>query len=205
MFLPSRPMMRPLISSLSMLNTVTAFSIAVSDAVLWIVLMTILLASLPAVSLASSITSFMYDCACERASAFIFSISWFLASAALIPAMFSICSIAWARSLSYSSDFFVTISTCFFRFSRMASFSFCLRPSSEFCWLRLFSFCLSLFSVSCIWLFFSLMYCSCSLFSCRNFSFAWKIFSCFIFSASSSAFSRISSFCPFSIIFLTAM
>ena len=46
MFLPSRPMILPLISSLSIWNTVTAFSIAVSEAVRCIVFITILLASL---------------------------------------------------------------------------------------------------------------------------------------------------------------
>ena len=59
MFLPSRPMMRPLISSFSIGNVVTAFSIAVSVAVLCMVVMTILLASLAALSLASSMVSLM--------------------------------------------------------------------------------------------------------------------------------------------------
>ena len=200
MFLPSRPMIRPLISSLSILNTVTAFSIAVSDAVLWMVLITILLASLLAVSLASSMTSLMYDWACDLASAFMLSISWFLASEALMPAMLSICSMACALSFSYSSALRLAISTWFLRLSLMASASFCFLPSSAFCWFRVFSFCFSLFSVSWIWLFFSLIYCSCSLLSCRNFSLAWNIFSCFMLSASSWAFSSISSFLPFRMI-----
>ena len=57
MLRPSRPMMRPLISSDSMWNTVTEFSIAVSVATRWMDCITIRLASLLAVSLASSMIS----------------------------------------------------------------------------------------------------------------------------------------------------
>ena len=54
---PSRPMMRPLISSDSMWNTVTEFSIAVSVATRCIDCITMRLASLLAVNLASSMIS----------------------------------------------------------------------------------------------------------------------------------------------------
>ena len=57
MFRPSRPMIRPFTSSLSMLNTVTEFSMAASVATRWIVCTTIFFASLLALILASSITS----------------------------------------------------------------------------------------------------------------------------------------------------
>ena len=59
MFLPSRPMMRPLTSSFSMGKVVTAFSMAVSVAVRCMVLMTMRLASRAAFSLASSMVSLM--------------------------------------------------------------------------------------------------------------------------------------------------
>ena len=52
-------MMRPLTSSLSMLKTVTAFSIAVSVATRWIDATMMRLASFVAVILASSIVSLM--------------------------------------------------------------------------------------------------------------------------------------------------
>lgn len=60
---PSRPMIRPFISSLSMLNTVTEFSMAASVATRWIDWITIRFASLLAVILASSTISLMYDIA----------------------------------------------------------------------------------------------------------------------------------------------
>ncbi len=56
-FLPSLPIILPLTSSLSILNTDTEFSIACSVATLCIVWITIFLASLFAVSLASSTIS----------------------------------------------------------------------------------------------------------------------------------------------------
>ena len=56
-FRPSRPITRPLISSLSMLNIDTVFSIALSVAVRWMVWITTFLASLLAVNLASSTIS----------------------------------------------------------------------------------------------------------------------------------------------------
>ena len=59
MLRPSRPMMRPFISSESIWNTVTEFSMAVSVATRCIDCTTIRLASLLAVSLASSIISFI--------------------------------------------------------------------------------------------------------------------------------------------------
>ncbi len=59
MLRPSRPMMRPLTSSLSMLNTVTAFSIAVSVATRWIDATMMRLASFVAVIFASSTVSLM--------------------------------------------------------------------------------------------------------------------------------------------------
>ena len=59
MLRPSRPMMRPLISSLSIWKTVTEFSIAVSVARRWMDCTTIFLASLLAVILASSTISLM--------------------------------------------------------------------------------------------------------------------------------------------------
>lgn len=54
---PSRPMIRPFTSSLSMLNTVTEFSIAVSVATRWMVCTTIRFASLLALIFASSTVS----------------------------------------------------------------------------------------------------------------------------------------------------
>ena len=57
MFLPSRPMIRPFTSSLSILNTETEFSMACSVAVRWMVWMIIFLASLVAVNLDSSTIS----------------------------------------------------------------------------------------------------------------------------------------------------
>ena len=59
MLRPSRPMIRPFISSDSIWNTVTEFSIAVSVATRWIDWITMRLASRFAVSLASSIMSLM--------------------------------------------------------------------------------------------------------------------------------------------------
>ena len=112
---PSRPIMRPLISSFSIGKVVTAFSMAVSVAVLWMVLMTILLASLDAFRRASSIVSLMYAWASERASAFMFSMRTFFASCALIPAIVSSCLLAWALSLSYSSAFLARASCWFWR------------------------------------------------------------------------------------------
>ena len=56
---PSRPMIRPFISSDSMWNTVTEFSMAVSVATRWMLCITMRLASLLAVSLASSMMSLM--------------------------------------------------------------------------------------------------------------------------------------------------
>jgi hypothetical protein len=53
-FLPSLPIILPLFRHFN-IETVTAFSIAVSGAILWIVLIIILLDSLLAVSLASSL------------------------------------------------------------------------------------------------------------------------------------------------------
>ena len=57
MFLPSRPMIRPFTSSLSIWNTLTEFSMAVSVATRCIVCMTIFFACELALSLASSIIS----------------------------------------------------------------------------------------------------------------------------------------------------
>ena len=131
------------------------------------------------------------------------SMSCSLASWAVIPAMASIWRFASSLSLSYSSHFFFAMSSWFFRFSRIASSSLFLRPSSEFCWLRLFSFWRSLFSASLRALLRSLTFCSCSLLSWRNFSFAWSIFSCFIASPSRSASAIIASLRPFRIIRLT--
>ena len=59
MFRPSRPMIRPFTSSLSIWKTLTEFSIAVSVATRCMVLMTIFFASRLALSFASSTISFM--------------------------------------------------------------------------------------------------------------------------------------------------
>ena len=77
---PSRPMMRPLISSESIWKIVTEFSIAVSVATRWIDCTTILLASLFAVILASSMISLMYEAAAVLASSLSDSMSLSLAS-----------------------------------------------------------------------------------------------------------------------------
>ena len=79
MFRPSRPMMRPLISSESMWKTVTEFSMAVSVATRWMDWITMRFASLFAVILASSMMSLMYEAASVLASSFKDSIKLFQA------------------------------------------------------------------------------------------------------------------------------
>ena len=74
-FLPSRPIIRPLTSSLSRLNTETQFSTASSVPIRCIVLIIIFLASCCAVILASSTEFCMYPMAAVLASSFRVSIN----------------------------------------------------------------------------------------------------------------------------------
>ena len=92
---------------------------AVSVATRWIDWITIRLASLLAVNLASSIMSLMNDCACVLASSFSDSTRRSLASSADNPEI--------ASSLSSSSFFLSTITSCASRFSFTASASIFLR------------------------------------------------------------------------------
>ena len=126
---PSRPMMRPLTSSLSIWNTVTAFSTVVSDAMRWIDCIMIFLASLFAVNLASSIVSLIYAIAAVLASSRMASINCFFASSAERP---DICSSCWAAFCCRRSISCVLCSTAF------CWFSSCWR-----CWFN--SFCLLMF------------------------------------------------------------
>ena len=89
MFLPSRPMIRPLISSFSILNTDTVFSMACSAAVRCMVSRIIFLASWFADILASSTMSREMIMASAVASSFIISLSCSLASNAERPEMVS--------------------------------------------------------------------------------------------------------------------
>ena len=123
MLRPSRPMMRPFISSFSMWNTVTEFSMAVSVPILWMVWMTIFLASLLAVILASSIISFMYDAASVLASSLRDSTRRLLASSADSPLITSSFSRSCIWSFSSSSFLSSITESCASRFSRTASAS----------------------------------------------------------------------------------
>ena len=115
-----------------------------------------------------------------------------------MPATSSIWWIAWSRRRSYSSS-------RAFRAAFWASSSRFLRSASEVFWFRVFSFCLTRFSASRILELASLTIFSCSLLRERYFSFAWRMRSFLIFSASISAFSRISSFFPLRMERLTIM
>ena len=109
---PSRPMIRPLISSESIWKTVTEFSIAVSVATRWIDWITMRLASRLAVILASSMMSLMYEAASVLASSFKDSTKRSLASSAERPERASSFSnsCAW---ISANSSFFLSNSTFF--------------------------------------------------------------------------------------------
>ena len=148
-------MIRPLISSLSMLKTETVFSMACSVAVRCIVSMMIFLASVLAVILASSIISFIWTSASVFASSFRFSISWDFASWAERFEILSSFSIWTFWALSRSDCFLFTISTCPCRFCLMTTSSFCFLASSSTFWLTEPSFCLSRFSFFEISSFFS--------------------------------------------------
>ncbi len=190
MLRPSRPIIRPFISSFSIWNTVTEFSTAYSEATRWMVWITMRLASLFAVILASSIISLMDDMASVRASALSDSINWFLASSTESPEIETNCSTCCLCMRSNSSCFFSTSSIWAFRLVLITSTSLILRFCSSMRWEISVSFCFNLFSAARILLFFSLISLSCSVLSCKNFSFAWRILSFLIISASTSA-SRI--------------
>ena len=191
-------MMRPLISSDSMWNTVTEFSIAVSVATLWIDCITIRLASLLAVSFASSMISLMYDCACVLASSFNDSTRRSFASSADKPEIVSSFSISCCCSLSSSSFFLSTIPNWASRFSLTASASAFLRWISSWRWLNTISRCFSLFSACWIfWLRWATSF-SRSAFLLRNFSLTSSNLFFLITSASVSASLRILSYLAFS-------
>ena len=86
MFLPSRPMIRPFISSEGSWTTETVVAAVCSAAMRWIASEMIFLASRSAVRCASSLISRMLLAATARASSCRSSISFFLASWAVIPA-----------------------------------------------------------------------------------------------------------------------
>ena len=117
--------------------------------------------------------------------------SWFFAESADSPEIASSCSTCCRWRRSTSSDFFSTISSWEVRFSLMASASFFFLWVSSSFWERANSFCLILFSACPILLFFSFMTFSCSVFSWRNLSLAWRIFSFLMTSASASASPKI--------------
>ena len=194
---PSRPMIRPLTSSLSIWNTVTLFSIAVSVATRWIVWMTILFASLLAVNLASSMMSLIYCWAFVRASSFNDSTRRDLASSALSPLSSSnlSCSCLCIRSSSISR---LTKAFCWLSsFSLESSSSFFLRLISSWRWLRPSSLCFSLFSTCWI---LELRCCtsfSSSDFLFKNFSLTSSSFFSLTTSASCSASSRRVLYIPF--------
>ena len=130
-FRPSRPMIRPLISSLSILNTETVFSMACSLAVRWIVSIMTFFASVLAVSLASSTISLICMSASALASSFSVSISCSLASAAERVAMVSSLSICCLIVASRSPCFLFTISSWLLRFCLIVETSFCFLENSS--------------------------------------------------------------------------
>ena len=195
---PSRPMIRPLISSDSIWNTVTEFSIAVSVATRWIDWITIRFASLLAVSLASSIISLMNDWACVLASSFSDSTRRSFASSADSPEIVSSFSISCCCSLSSSSFFLSTITSCASRFSFTASASIFLRWISSWRWLSTISRCFNLFSACWIFWLRSATSFSKSAFLFRNFSFTSSSLFFLITSASVSASFRTLSYLDFS-------
>ena len=194
---PSRPIMRPLISSDSMWNTVTEFSMAVSVATRCMDCITIRFASLLAVSLASSIMSLMKDWACVLASSFKDSIIRSLASSAERPEMVSSFSISCCCSLSSSSFFLSIITSWASRFSFTASASDFLRCISSWRWFSTNSRCFNLFSACWIfWLRIATSF-SKSAFLFRNFSFTSSNLFFLITSASASASFRMLSYLDF--------
>ena len=187
MLRPSRPMILPLTSSLSMLNIDTQFSMACSVAVRCIDSITIFLASLAAVSLASSMMSFTSAEALDSASSFRVWMSCSRASSTDSRATFSrafafSCTFASRSSLRLRT-MFIWASTFSFRLSSSAS----LRFICSICLERLDSRCLSLFSLAMSWFFLRLFSSSNSLFSFRYFSLASSMRSFLIVSAASSA------------------
>ena len=183
-FLPSRPMILPLMSSFSMLKTLTAFSIALSVATRWMLWITIFFASCDAVRFASSIVFWI----CAWASSLALSLSaWIIcsfASSSDIPVMDSSSAICLLRSFSTSlvraskdSRFLemVSLERSKSRCSRLKSWMLFLRRSSfsrkelwrcASCWSRLFTAR------------------SCSSLRFKNFSLASRMRSFFIWSAS---------------------
>ena len=131
---PSRPMMRPFISSESIWKIVTEFSIAVSVATRWIDWTTILFASLFAVIFASSIISLIYEAAAVLASSLSDSMSLSFASSEERP---EIDSSSWRSeriSLSNSSLRASFAAICASRLARTLSSSFLVRWFSPCCW-----------------------------------------------------------------------
>ena len=104
-FRPSRPMILPLISSLSMLKMDTQFSTACSVAVRCMVSNTIFLACLVAVNLASSRMSFIMEEAFVCASSVSMLTSSSRASSLLSAAIFSKSAIRWLVTRSSSAFF----------------------------------------------------------------------------------------------------
>ena len=146
MLRPSRPMMRPFTSSLSMWKTLTEFSIAVSVATRCMVWMTIFLACVLALSFASSIISLIYEAALVRASSLRLSTSRLRASSALRPESSSSFSRSLVCILSSSS---CLRAMSFFSFSMRCcpcSTSCLRRPISSIRWLSEISRCFSRFS-----------------------------------------------------------
>ena len=183
-FRPSLPIILPFISSDSILKTDTQLSIASSVPNLWIEVITIFLASCLAESLASSIIFCDISRAWDLTSSFKILSNSSLASSAVYPEIFSIC---WTWSfliLSISLFFFSSDSVFFVKVEIFSSNSilslstfldFCLISDSRFLRSCFFSLCSDSFES---------IYFSCSDFSSKNFSLAWKILLAFKFSAS---------------------
>ena len=188
---PSLPIILPLTSSDSILKTETQLSIASSVPTLWIVLITIFLASCLAESFASSIIFCVNSNASVLASCLRDSTNSFLASSADIVDNFSSFSTCSLCSLTTSIFFFSSWSN-FLSKDAILSFKlwlfFLFIESSLETWDSL-SFILFWISVKPFSLF-SMCF-SCSDFSSKNLSLAWNILSFFIFSPSILADLRI--------------
>ena len=190
-FLPSLPIILPLMSSDSILNTETVLSIASSAPILWIVFKITFFAFSFTVNSASSIFSFAYISASFSASFFRDSIKLSFASFLDRPEITSNCLI-WS---------FLTFSTSFLFFSKEENFnssSVLLFSRSKFncsCFFIIESTLDSfdVISLSIIFILSSLenIIFSCSDFNSRNFSFACSILLFFILSPFSFAVSII--------------
>jgi len=195
MFRPSRPMMRPFISSLGRSTTDTVVSMVCSTAQRWMDVDRILRARLLARFRASSSICFTSAVASRRASSWSTSTSCCLASSRVMPATFSNCSCCSRRSsFTFVSSSLIRTSREMSPFSRLAwSFSFLLSCSSRraSAWSRWVSFC----SVATSSFRFSLTSASCSLRSLNSSSFPSRTFSRLICSASRRARVTISSAC----------